>query len=97
MGRAHVGVSPCPVGSSERGQTTPYGGTLWQARQSLLRVPVGTGREVRVQRVAVLLPPDVGLRGSPGIAAQHSWLLSQQGEVGGPGSDGGRDCGRAWQ
>lgn len=62
----------------------------------MLWVPVGAGREVWVQGVTILLPSDVGLRGSPGITAQCGRLLSQQREVGGPRGDARRDCGSMW-
>jgi len=88
---------PLPHGEQREGQTPHFGRTLRWARWLVLQVPVGARREVWAQGVAILLPLDVGLGGSLGIAAQRGRLLSQQDEVGRPGGDGGRDCGRAWQ
>ena len=95
--RVHGGQPLSHGEQREERQIPPYGGTLRWARWPVLRVPVGAGREVWVQGAAILLPPDVGLGGSPGVTAQRGRLLSQQGEVGGPRGDGRRDCGRAWQ
>lgn len=100
VGRAHIRIipgSPPSYREQQEGQTPPYRGTLWCTRWQVLQVPVGARWEVQVQGMAILLPSDVGLWGPPGITAQSGWLLSQQGEVGGPRSDGRRDCGRAWQ
>lgn len=93
----HTSGSALSHRGQREGQTPPCRGTLGCTRWRVLQVPVGARREVWVQGMTILLPPDVGLRGSPGITAQRGWLLSQQGEVGGPRCDGRRDCGGAWQ
>lgn len=86
-GRAHIRISPVPQRAARGANPTLQGNPL------VLQVPVGARWEVQVQGMTILLPPDVGLRGPPGITAQRGWLLSQQGEVGGPRCDGRRDCG----
>lgn len=93
-GRANIRITPVPWEAAGRANPTLQGNPLLYKG---LQIPVGARWEVQVQGMAILLPPDVGLRGPPGITAQCGWLLSHQGEVGGPRSDGRRDCGRARQ
>lgn len=91
MGAERASGSPLSPREQQQGKPHPTGEPFG------VQVPVGAGWEVQVQGTAILLPPDVGLGGPPGVTAQRGRLLSQQGEVGGPRCDGRRDCGRAWQ